>query len=78
MLAHTGSGRTVRDLRINGIPAGEGEMNAALAGFYGVPVVLVAGDAAYVEQAKVNYAVDAESVVTKYAVTAHAARLRPV
>lgn len=76
-LAHTGSG-LVRDLRINGIPSGEGEMNAALAGTLGVPVVLVAGDQAYVDQARETYARAARTVVTKTAVTADAAHLRPV
>jgi len=76
-IAHTGSG-LVLDMSINGIPAGEGEMNAAFAGANGVPVVLVSGDAAYVSQARQTYAADAEAVVTKTAVTAHAAHLRPV
>lgn len=76
-LAHTGSG-LVRHMEINDIPSGEGEMNAAFAGALGVPVVLVAGDAAYVAQARATYAASAEAVVTKTAVTAEAAHLRPV
>ncbi len=76
-LAHTGSG-LVRDLRINGNPTGEGEMNAAFAGAHGVPVVLVAGDSHYVAQARETYARNARAVVTKTAITAHAAHLRPV
>ncbi len=76
-LAHTGSG-LVRDLRIDGVPSGEGEMNAAFAGALGVPVVLVSGDSAYVAQARETYAGSARAVVTKTAVTAEAAHLRPV
>lgn len=76
-LAHTGSG-LVRDMSINGVPSGEGEMNAAFAGAMGVPVVLVAGDEAYVEQATSTYASAAEAVVTKSAVTSQSAHLRPV
>ena len=76
-LAHTGSG-LVLDMTINGIPAGEGEMNAAFAAARGVPVVLVAGDADYVKEARRTYAAGAEAVITKTAVTAHAAHLRPV
>jgi D-amino peptidase len=76
-IAHTGSG-LVRDMSINGVPSGEGEMNAAFAGAMGVPVVLVAGDEAYVAQARATYASTAESVVTKSAVTAQSAHLRPV
>jgi len=76
-LAHTGSG-LVRHLAIDGVPSGEGELNGALAGSRGVPVVLVAGDAAYVDQARETYAASAETVVTKTHVTGQAARLRPV
>jgi D-amino peptidase len=76
-LAHTGSG-LVHHMVINGIPSGEGEMNAAFAGALGVPVVLVSGDRAYVDQARPTYAASARAVVTKSAVTAHAAHLRPV
>lgn len=76
-LAHTGSG-LVLDMSINGVPAGEGEMNAAYAGALGVPVVLIAGDADFVRLARETYATSSEVVVTKTAVTAHAAHLRPV
>lgn len=43
LFAHTGSG-VVADLQINGRSVGEGGMNAALAAYYGVPVVAVSGD----------------------------------
>lgn len=76
-LAHTGSG-LVLDMSINGIPSGEGEMNAAFAGAHGVPVVLIAGDADYVRMARETYATTAEAVVTKTAVTSRSAHLRPV
>lgn len=76
-LAHTGSG-LVQDLTINGIPSGEGEMNAAFAGALDVPVVMIAGDEHYVAQARNAYAKTSRAVVTKTAVTAQAAHLRPV
>jgi len=76
-LAHTGSG-LVDHLEINGIASGEGEMNAAFAGALGVPVVLIHGDQDYVDQAKQTYASTARAVVTKTAVTARAAHLRPI
>lgn len=72
-LAHTGSGR-VKGLWINGIEAGEGEMNAVYAGSVGVPVILVAGDSAFAAQFTEN--VPAAAVVTKTAVTPLSARLR--
>jgi D-amino peptidase len=47
--AHTGSGR-VADLLVNGVSVGEGGMNALFAGWYGVPVAFISGDAVAVEQ----------------------------
>lgn len=44
IMDHTYSGAAIYDLRINGESFGEGDLNAALAGAYGVPVGLVAGD----------------------------------
>jgi D-amino peptidase len=72
-LAHTGSGR-VKGLWINGVEAGEGEMNAAYAGSVGVPVILAAGDSAFAAQFTQN--VPTATVVTKTAVTPMSARLR--
>ncbi len=72
-LAHTGSG-AVKGLWINGVEAGEGEMNAAYAGALGVPVVLASGDSAFAAQFTQN--VPAATVITKTAVTPISARLR--
>lgn len=72
-LAHTGSG-AVKGLWINGIEAGEGEMNAAYAGSLGVPVILASGDSAFAAQFTANVAT--AIVVTKTAVTPASARLR--
>ncbi|HUR48750.1 MAG TPA: M55 family metallopeptidase [Acidimicrobiales bacterium] len=44
IMDHTYSGAAVYELRVNGESFGEGDLNAALAGAYGVPVGLVAGD----------------------------------
>jgi len=51
VLEHTWSGR-VAELRLNGRAVGETGLNAALAGAYGVPVVLVTGDRAVTEEAR--------------------------
>ena len=42
----------VRDLQVNGRSVGEGGMNAALAAWYGVPVVAVTGDDVAVDEVK--------------------------
>lgn len=43
-LDHTSWSQTVREVRLNGRPAGETAINAAYAGAFGVPVVCVSGD----------------------------------
>ncbi len=45
-LAHTYSGATIQRVKINGLPVSEFFLNALVAGKYGVPIVLVAGDEA--------------------------------
>lgn len=50
ILDHSYSGYAVYELRLNGEPFGEGDLNAALAGSYGVPVGLVAGDDKFCDQ----------------------------
>ena len=71
-IAHTGTG-AVKGLWLNDVEVGEGELNAAYAGSMGVPVLLAAGDSAFVEQ--FTRTVRTEAVATKYAITPQAARL---
>jgi D-amino peptidase len=52
VLDHTYSGSSIYSLKINGVEMGEYGFNAAIAGYYGVPVVLVAGDEEVCRQAK--------------------------
>lgn len=51
VLAHTYSSKTIHRVTLNGAPAGETTINAALAGALGVPVALVTGDAAAAAEA---------------------------
>ncbi len=51
VLDHTYSG-IVYQVSLNGRPLGETGLNAALAGYFGVPVVLVTGDKMLIEEAK--------------------------
>ena len=51
ILKHTISG-TIFDLKLNGKAVPEAGLNAAIAGYFGVPVVLVAGDLAFTVQAR--------------------------
>ncbi len=43
-LSHTYSPETIYDVRVNGTPCSEALLTAALAGAYGVPLLLVTGD----------------------------------
>ncbi len=76
VFAHTGSG-VIRDLQINGQSVGEGGMNAALAAWYGVPVVVVSGDDVAVAQVKENVP-SIKAVVVKRAINMRAVELKPL
>ena len=51
VLSHT-IGGAVRGVRINGTPTGEAGLSAMYAGHFGVPLAMIAGDAAAVEEAE--------------------------
>ncbi|MEW6032506.1 MAG: M55 family metallopeptidase [Bacillota bacterium] len=77
VLGHTYSSRTVHELRISGQPAGETLVNASLAGYYGVPVVLVTGDSGVAaEAAAILHGV--RTVAVKEAVGRYAAVCLPL
>lgn len=71
--AHTMSSANVTSLRINGDVMSEGSMNAAIAGHFGVPVVMVSGDDVAVAETQVIVG-DVEGAVVKFARGFHAAR----
>jgi D-amino peptidase len=64
----------VHEVRLNGQPAGELAINAALAGTYGVPVAMVSGDQALAAEAKELLGATVEAVIVKHAVGRFAAR----
>lgn len=71
-LSHTFSGR-VYSVVLNGRPVGELGLNAALAGHFGVAVVLVTGDQALIDEAR-SILGDIETVAVKQAYGMRAAR----
>lgn len=73
ILEHTYSSRVVYDLFVNDRPIGETGINAAIAGYYNVPVALVSGDKKLAEEAQM-FLGDIETVVVKEAVGRTAAR----
>jgi D-amino peptidase len=51
VLNHTMLGKEIQNIYLNGEPTGETRLNAAYAGHFGVPVLVVAGDAAVCAEA---------------------------
>ncbi len=74
-LDHTYEGpNIVQNIWLNDTPVGEYGINAALAGYFGVPVVLLTGDEVVCAQAKELLGQDLETVVVKQAVGRVAAK----
>jgi D-amino peptidase len=71
--AHTMSSSNVVDIRLNGISMSEGSMNAAIAGHFGVPVVMISGDDVAVAETQVIVG-DMEGAVVKWAKGFHSAQ----
>lgn len=71
VLSHTYTG-AVSAARVNSLPAGEVTINAALAGYYGVPVALVTGDSAACREA-LSILTDVETVAVKEPISRYSA-----
>ncbi len=71
--AHTMSSGNYAAVRINGIEMPEAGINAALAGHFGVPIVMISGDDAIVEEAQ-GLIGDMEGAVVKWSYGFHSAR----
>ena len=71
--AHSFSSARLADVRLNGQSVPEGGFNAAIAGHFGVPVILVTGDDAAVEEVR-RVVGDIEGAVVKWAISFHSAR----
>lgn len=70
--AHTMSSATLAAVELNGIPVPEAGVNAAMAGAFGVPVVMISGDDAAVVEAQ-RLLGGLEGAVVKQAISFHAA-----
>jgi D-amino peptidase len=70
-------GREIVEIRMNGKPVGESEINAAVAGHFGVPVVFASGDDLYERELRETLP-DVEFGLTKYALDRWTARLLSV
>ncbi len=66
VLDHTYSSSTFYSLTINGIEISEAMLNAAIAGHFGIPLLLVAGDDKLVREIRESISPNIEGVITKY------------
>lgn len=70
--AHTISSARFADVRLNGISMPEAGINAAIAGHFNVPVIMISGDDVIVKEAT-SLLGDIEGAVVKKAISFHAA-----
>jgi D-amino peptidase len=71
--AHTISSARLADVRLNGVSMPEAGINAAIAGHFNVPVIMVSGDDAVVKEVS-ELLGDVEGAVVKWAYGFHSAR----
>ena len=71
--AHTFSSGRLTSVKLNGTPVTEGAWNAAIAGELGVPVIMVSGDDAAVEEVS-SLVGNVEGAVVKWALSLHSAK----
>ena len=74
ILSHTVNGGVIRDIKINGKSYGETGINAAISGFYDVPVVMVSGDDMLQKEVE-DILPDTNFVTTKMALSSYAAKM---
>ena len=73
---HSYSSRTIYNIKINGKLVGETEINAALAGYYKVPLGLISGDDRLAKEVRRFFGRAVEVVITKYGISRLAAKCR--
>ncbi len=71
--AHTMSSANLTDVRLNGVSMPEAGLNAAIAGHFNVPVIMISGDDAIVKEATALLG-EIEGAVVKWAYGFHSAR----
>ncbi|MCP4654266.1 MAG: M55 family metallopeptidase [bacterium] len=71
--SHTISSSSFAEIRLNGQGMPEAGINAAIAGHFGVPVIMISGDDVFVEEAR-SLLGDVEAAVVKWAYGMHSAR----
>jgi D-amino peptidase len=77
VLNHTQSSKTENRYWYNGLESGELAQNALIAGYYGVPVIMVSGDEATTREARKFFGEEIITVATKKGLSREAAILYP-
>ena len=77
IMDHTYSPTTLRELKINGVPVGESEINAEVAGYFNVPVLMVSGDDVTMAQVRKSFPT-IETVAVKKSIGRYSALCEPV
>jgi len=77
VLNHTQSSKTENRYWYNGVESGELAQNAAIAGYYGVPVIMVTGDEATCREARKFFSNSIVTVPVKKGLSREAALLYP-
>lgn len=72
VLSHTYNPRAVWEVRLNGVPVGESALNALVALHHGIPVTLITGDQATVDEAA-PFLPEVKGVIVKRSITRYAA-----
>lgn len=73
---HTYSSSVIYNIKINNQYVGETEINAAVAGYYGVPLGLVSGDDVLAKEVRKFFGKNVEMIITKYGISRFSARCR--
>ncbi|MGQ9701940.1 MAG: M55 family metallopeptidase [bacterium] len=76
MMDHSFSSSLIYNIKINGMDVGETEINAGVAGYYGVPVGLVSGDDKLIKEVRKFLGKQVETVVSKYSISRFCASCR--
>lgn len=77
IMDHTYSPSTLRELRINGVPVGESEINAEVAGYFNVPILMASGDDVTMAQVKKSFPT-IETVSVKKSIGRYSALCEPI
>jgi len=73
---HSYSSSVIYNIKINGQYVGETEINAAVAGYYGVPLGFVSGDDVLAKEVQRFFGKKVEVVITKYGISRFSAKCR--